>query len=103
ILTMISKKGTMFSSPPSSSGASSRGWLSRRILLRCAVLNRSMPEPSGRLALRNRQEVERALHGRLQVVLDRLGTGVQDNVGYHAEHRDAQAQGGVVHRLGNTG
>ena len=41
MFTMMSRNGTILSSPPSSSGASSRGWLSRRILPRCAAVSES--------------------------------------------------------------
>jgi hypothetical protein len=40
---MMSKNGTMLSSPPSSSGDSSRGEERRRTLLRCAALRLSVP------------------------------------------------------------
>src|SRR5689334_20738924 len=100
MFTMISRNGTILSSPPSSSGASSRGWLIRRILPRCATVSWSDIAVSLResaRALTDGEQVERALHRRFEIVLNRLGARVQDDVRDHAEHRDAEAERGVVH------
>src|SRR5258706_9780825 len=98
MFTMMSRNGTMLSSPPSSSGASSRGWLSRRIFATCAVERRSWAmgtegpgarrgaRTRSRLApLLKRQQIERLFHRGLEVVLDGLGARVEHDVRDHAE------------------
>src|SRR5262249_23401163 len=104
MFTMMSRNGTMLSSPPSSSGASSRGWLSRRILPRWAAVSWSDIAfgASSARPLTDGEQVERALHRGFEVVLNRLRARVQDDVRDHAEHRDAEAERGVVHGLRDT-
>src|SRR5690606_7296296 len=96
---MMSKKGTMFSSPPSSSGASSRGCAARRILARCAAdsfSDISYLRTRAELALLlDGQQIESTLHDLLEVVLDGLDSGVQDDVRNHTEHRYPEAQRGI--------
>src|SRR5438067_1101799 len=103
-LVTMSRKGTMLSSPPSSSGAISFGSVKRRILLRCCALRRS---GSFAIVVRarsviagaslDREQVEHALLRGLEVVLNVLRALVQDEVRDHAGDGDPQSEGRVVH------
>src|SRR5579883_466915 len=103
---MMSRNGTMFSSPPSSSGASSRGIDRRRTLLRCAALSFSLSAiarlPAALVASGaglDGQEIEHALLRRVEVVLDVLRALMQKEVRDHARDRDPEAERRVVHGL----
>src|SRR5262245_53586729 len=96
---MMSRKGTMLSSPASSPSTSSFGCERRRTLDLCAALSCSaigLPESVRGRSVRDGEQVEDSLHRPLEVVLNVLGACVQNDVCDHAGHGDAEPERRVV-------
>src|SRR5262245_4866355 len=105
-LVMMSRKGTMLSSPASSPSSASFGCESRRTLERCAALSLSC-SAIARCSVACRlvgdgQQVEDPLHRTLEIVLNVLRARVENDVGNHAAHGDSEPERRVVHGFSDT-